>query len=145
MRPAGPLPRTVFKSMPSLRASIRTDGDAFTVAATSAGSGSPSGGWPLATASGGPLVGCGSCPSGRATATGGGGAISSGTVPAGVYDRIKSPTLSVAPGWTRRSVTVPANGAGTSMVALSVMTSISPCPCRTASPAATSQRIISAS
>ena len=49
------------------------------------------------------------------------------------------------PGVAASAVTVPANGEGTSIVALSDITSASPCPRTTASPGRTSQRTSSTS
>ena len=65
--------------------------------------------------------------------------------PVGVYVSTVSPTCTFVPGLADSVPIVPANGAGTSIVALSDITSASPWPRTTASPGRTSQRTSSTS
>src|SRR5271154_781592 len=107
-RPSLPEPGTVGASMPLSVESLRTDG------ASGASAGAALGGAAAATGS-------------AATAGGGGGAAGLGGAAAGLAPAApslicpsKAPTATVVPSLAMISPRVPADGAGTSMVTLSV-------------------------
>ncbi len=111
MRPFSPVPRRCVRSRSSSRARRRTAGPAST---------------PEKSAGAGPAAGAGGAAAGAAggagTAAGAGGAGAAGAAPApaaGSRRRISEPIATLSPTLATISRTVPAPGAGTSMVALS--------------------------
>src|SRR5438132_1655797 len=158
MRALGPLPLTLERSTPSVRAKARTDGDAC----------APRNAWSSTGAAAGLAVGAGSA---AAPAAGDGvaegaadGAAEGAATGASVFGpaappgaaavvraaappfppasadssvRMALPSLTLSPTLTLRSLTVPALGAGTSMVALSDSSVTSESSAFTASPGLT--------
>src|SRR4051794_32160652 len=109
MRPRGPVPVTVERSMPSAAATRAATGETFPPDCTGAGAGAD-----------GAASGAGAAP------------------PAPSARRAMTwPTVTVSPSPTRISVIVPAAGAGSSMSTLSVETSTTVWPSSTASPTLT--------
>src|SRR5947207_2199426 len=128
MRALGPLPLTLERSTPSVRAKARTDGDAC--APRNASSSTGAAGLAVGTGSGaaaaagdgaaeGPAVGA----SVLAPAAAGASFLALGALAAAAAPvssvRMTLPSLTLSPTLTFNSFTVPADGAGTSIVALS--------------------------
>src|SRR5437773_3336712 len=120
MRALGPLPLTLERSTPSVRAKARTDGDAC----------APRNAWSSTGAAAGLAGGAGSAAAavfgeGAAEGAGTGASAFAPAAPPGaaapVVSRVRKtlPSLTLSPTLTFNSLTVPADGAGTSIVALS--------------------------
>src|SRR6266542_5519728 len=129
MRALGPLPLTLERSTPSVRAKARTDGDACATrnawSSTGAGAGSAAGAASAAAAvvGGGAAGGAATGASAFAAAAAGASFLALGALAAAAAPvlsvRMTLPSLTLSPTLTFNSLTVPADGAGTSMVALS--------------------------
>src|SRR4051812_14802088 len=131
-RPSLPEPGTVVASTPLSAESLRTDG----------ASGASAGGVFAAGAG----AGAGAAAGGAADATGlAGAAAGLAAAPPSVICPSSAPTATVSPSLAMISPSVPADGAGTSMVTLSVSSSTSGSSTATGSPAFLNQRPIVAS
>src|SRR5512135_2876290 len=131
MRPLGALPLTRVRSTPSSRANRRMDGLACALpVAETAGA---------ACAAGATAATAGAGATGAAAAGTGAAAAADACVPAPLasISAIRSPSDTLSPTFTFISFTTPSNGAGTSMVALSVSSEIRACSAETLSPALT--------
>src|SRR3984957_4259943 len=128
-RPSLPEPGTVAASMPLSTESLRTDGASG------------------ASAGGTLAVGAGAAGAGAGAAALAGAAAGFGAAPAvpSLICPSKAPTATVSPSLAVISPSVPADGAGTSMVTLSVSSSTNGSSTATASPAFLNQRPIVAS
>src|SRR3954468_22502529 len=131
-RPSLPEPGTVAASMPLSAEILRTDGasGASDGAAFTAGAGA---------AAGGAAAGFGA-----SLAAAGAAADFAGAAPSVIWPS-RAPTATVSPSLATISPSVPADGAGTSMVTLSVSSSTNGSSTATASPAFLNQRPIVAS
>src|SRR5437773_1056587 len=138
MRALGPLPLTLERSTPSVRAKARTDGDAC----------APRNAWSSTGAAAGLAGGAGSAAAavfgeGAAEGAGTGASAFAPAAPPGaaapVVSRVRMtlPSLTLSPTLTFNSLTVPADGAGTSIVALSDSSVTSESSAFTASPGLT--------
>src|SRR2546428_96627 len=147
MRPFDPVPLTRDRSTPSSRANARTDGDACAFLKPSLSTGGAAA-WPAALPGADGAAGWGAAP---AWAPGAGAvavrcddaAFASGlaaSAPAPSASSVKRtlPSLTLSPSLTLRSLTLPADGDGTSMVALSDSSVTSESSALTESPGLTS-------
>src|SRR5690349_7369833 len=157
MRPAGPLPLICDRSTPCARACARTDGDACALrnAASSTGAlGGAAAGAAGGGVLGGGLAGAAAAGAGGAAAVAaaaldvaadgaaGGAGLAGACAGAGASAacssvRIRWPSLTLSPTLTPTDLTVPAAGAGTSIVALSDSSVTSESSALTASPGLT--------
>src|SRR5258708_6469465 len=132
-RPSLPEPGTVEASMPLSAEILRTDGasgasEGGALATTGAGAGAAVAGFGASLAGAGATAGAGLA----------------ATAPSEIWPS-KAPTATVSPSLATISPSVPAEGAGTSMVTLSVSSSTSGSSTATASPAFLNQRPMVAS
>src|SRR5207248_72128 len=140
MRPFGPVPFTLPRSTPSSRANTRTDGDAWAAlnaCASTTGAGCGGGADVASRAAGGEGVS-------GAAARGAGGAVdgAGADAPACVSNtRMTLPSLTLSPTLSFMSLTTPADGDCTSIVALSDSSVISESSGFTASPGFTNTSI----
>src|SRR5947199_371141 len=120
MRSFGPLPLILERSTPSMRAKVRTDGDACAPRNASSSTGAAAG-----LAGGADSAAAGAAGAGAAGGSVAGVSVFAPAAPpaagAAVVSRVRMtlPSLTLSPTLTLSSLTVPAAGAGTSMVALS--------------------------
>src|SRR5207249_5945303 len=120
MRALGPLPLTLERSTPSMRAKARTDGDACAPRNASSSTGAAAG-----LAGGADSAAAGAAGAGAAGGAAAGVSVFAPAAPpaagAAVVSRVRItlPSLTLSPTLTLSSLTVPADGAGTSIVALS--------------------------
>jgi len=137
-RPSLPEPGTVAASMPLSAESLRTDG----------ASGASAGGIFCAAATGAAATGGGDGGAGAAADLAGAAATgfaATAAAPPSLICPSKAPTATVSPSLAMISPSVPAEGAGTSMVTLSVSSSTNGSSTATASPAFLNQRPMVAS
>ncbi len=134
-RPFSPLPLTCVRSTPSSRAKRRMDGLAWALPPAAAGA------LTVVTAAGaatGAALAAGAATGAAAWGAGAAaGAAACAALPLACIKTIRSPSDTLSPTFTFTSFTTPSNGAGTSMVALSVSTVMSVCSAVTLSPAFT--------
>src|SRR2546430_2152590 len=143
MRALGPLPLTLERSIPSVRAKARTDGDACAPrnASSSTGAAGLAVGAGSAAAAAADDGAAETAADGAAEGAATGASVFAPAAPpaAAVVSRVRMtlPSLTLSPTLTLRSLTVPALGAGTSMVALSDSSVTSESSAFTASPGLT--------
>src|SRR5438105_1320846 len=130
MRSFGPLPLILERSTPSMRAKARTDGDACAPRNASSSTGAAAGLAGGADSAAAGAAGADSAAAGAAGAGAAGGSVAGVSVfapaappaaGAAVVSKVRMtlPSLTLSPTLTLSSLTVPADGAGTSIVALS--------------------------
>ncbi len=144
MRPFGPAPVTRARSTPSSRANLRTDGDACaalkaplsTGAAAAAGSIGAEGAMGAGLGAG-PDTGSGAAVGAACGAGAGARASAAGVTAPASSTTISEPSATLSPSFTFNSLTTPATGDGTSIVALSDSSVTSESSAFTASPGLT--------
>src|SRR5215468_12370505 len=146
MRSFGPLPLTLERSTPSSRAKARTEGEAWARLNASLSTGAADGALVALAGAGAAAVGCGDA--GAATvdsAFAEGVGAASAAPPLASSVSIAVPSLTLSPTLTFRAFTIPAEGAGTSIVALSDSSVMSGSSAFTESPSLTKTSMIGTS
>src|SRR5215468_516099 len=145
MRSFGPVPLTFERSTPSSRANARTEGDACASLNASLSMGAADG-TAVAFAGGcGAGAGCGAAVGAAGGSAFAGSLGATDAAPTASSVSIRLPSLTLSPTLTFTALTVPAAGAGTSIVALSDSSVISASSAFTASPALTKTSMIGTS
>jgi len=144
MRSFGPVPFTFERSTPSSRANARTEGEACARLKASVSTGAAAGVGAEGAAAG---AGFSSATRGAAAGAGADGASAAAGAAAPLADNVRStlPSLTLSPTFTFSACTVPADGEGTSIVALSDSSVTSGSSALTASPALTNTSMIGTS